>query len=73
MGIGNLTGRAANTAADTVTGLIDQRDYPESEYGLAAFLFTRIAQAERNSSPRDRGYYLELMETCLATVRPARA
>ena len=43
--------------------------YPTNEHALAAYLFERIAQAEKDSGPKDRAYYLQLMTVCLATVR----
>lgn len=44
---------------------------PGSEYGLPAYLIERIAQIERadETRPRDREYCLELLQTCLETVR----
>ena len=72
MQIGKIAGRAANLAADTVGELVGSSPYPETEYGLAAYLFERIAQAEKQDAPRDRAYYLELMRTCLAAVREGK-
>ena len=37
----------------------------------AAYLFERIAQAEKETATQDRDYYLDLMARCLATVREA--
>lgn len=69
-GIGKMAGRAAGSAAGLLGELIGSGAYPESEYGLASYLFERIALAEKDSGPKDRAYYLELMAACLATVRP---
>lgn len=70
-GITRIAGKAANMASDAVGDLINSGVYPESEYGLAAYLFERIAQTERDDEtrPRDREYCLDLMRTCLETVR----
>ena len=43
--------------------------YPESEYGLAAFLFQQIVQSERGTEERNRAYYQQLMSECLEIVR----
>ena len=72
MQIGKIAGKAAGMAADTVGDLLGQAGFPESEYGLAAFLFDRIAQVEKQSAERDRAYYLQLMRECLETVREGR-
>ena len=79
MAIGNLTAKAANVAAGTVSELMGAGAYPETEYGLAAYLFERIAQAEKRDAqaegreaPRDRAYYLELMRACLEVAREGK-
>jgi hypothetical protein len=69
MGIGRLTARAAGVAADAVGDVLGSDAYPETEYGLAAYLFQQIAQSERGEAQRDRAYYLALMKECLAAVR----
>ena len=68
-GLGKLAGKAAGKAAETVGDFIGTATYPETEYALAAYLFERIAQAEKQDAARDRAYYLDLMRTCLAAVR----
>ena len=80
MAIGNITAKAANVAAGTVSELMGSGAYPETEYALAAFLFDRIvqaekrdAQAEKRESPRDRDYHLELMRACLEVVREGKS
>ena len=73
MSIGKIAGRAAGMAVDTVGDLMSGTGYPESEYGLAAFLFDRIAQVEKQDVQRDRAYYHQLMQECLATVRNGQA
>ena len=67
-GIGKITARAAE-AAGAVGSVVSGTIYPESEYALAAYLFDRIAQAEKEQAERSRAYYLELMATCLETAR----
>lgn len=67
-GIGKVGARAAEAAAGMVGDLMGAGVYPTNEHALAAYLFERIAQAEKESGPKDRAYYLELMRTCLATV-----
>ena len=69
MSIGRIAGRAAGMAVDTVGDLMGDAGYPESQYGLAAFLFERIVQVEKNAVERDRAYYKQLMRECLAVVR----
>ena len=68
-GIGKMAARATGTAAGALGELIGSGAYPESEYGLAAYLFERIAHSEKETAAKDRQYYLELMATCLKTVR----
>ena len=68
-GLGRLAGKAAGRAAETVGDLMGTAAYPETEYALAAYLFERIAQAERDTADRSRDYYLELMKSCLEVVR----
>ena len=68
-GLGKLAGKAAGRAAETVGGLVGTAAYPETEYALAAYLFERIAQAERDTEDRSRDYYLDLMRACLEVVR----
>ncbi len=72
MALGRIAARAANVASDAVGEFMGTAAYPETEYGLAAYLFDRIAQAEKNEAPRDRTYYLELMRTCLAATREGK-
>ena len=62
---GNLTAKAA----DAVGEIIGTGVYPETDHALAAFLFDRILQFERDSTERDRDYYFDLMERCLETVK----
>ena len=69
MSFGKFTAKAAGVAADAVGEVLGESSYPESEYGLAAFLFERVAQAERGEENRDREYYLSLMRECLSVVR----
>jgi hypothetical protein len=71
MKLGNITAKAAGVAADAVGGVLSDTVYPETEYGLAAYLFERIAVQEKDTVNRDRAYYLSLMEDCLNTVRAA--
>ena len=71
-GIGKITARAAE-AAGAVGSVVGGTIYPESEYALAAYLFDRIAQAEKEQVERSRAYYLELMATCLETVRAGKS
>ena len=73
MSIGKLAGRAAGVAAGAVGEVFDGGGYPETEYGLAALLFTRIVSSERDKDGKDRAYYLDLMRACLQAVRPAQA
>ncbi len=73
MAIGKFAGKAAGVAADAVGGVLGTSAYPESEYGLAAFLFDRIASKERDQDGKDRAYCLDLMGECLATVRRPKA
>jgi len=68
-GLGKLAGRAAGKAAASVGELVGTAVYPETEYALAAYLFERIAQAERESADRNRDYYLSLMRACLEVAR----
>ncbi len=64
-GFGKLAGKAAGAVGEVIgTGT-----YPESEYALAAYVFDRIVQAERDTAERNRDYYLDLMRACLAAVR----
>lgn len=67
-GIGRVGAKAAEAATGLVGELMGAGVYPSNEHALAAYLFERIAQAEKESGPKDRAYYLELMSTCLATV-----
>lgn len=71
-GLGKMAAKATGQAAGLMGELIGSGAYPESEYGLAAYLFERIAQAEKEQGAKDRDYYLDLMASCLATVREAR-
>ncbi|MDH3475204.1 MAG: hypothetical protein OEM59_16105 [Rhodospirillales bacterium] len=64
-----MAARAAGSASGLLGELIGSGAYPESEYGLAAYLFERIAQAEKEGAAKDRQYYLDLMAACLETVR----
>ncbi len=68
-GIGRVGAKAAEAAAGMVGDLMGAGVYPTNEHALAAYLFERIAQAEKDSGPKDRAYYLQLMTVCLATVR----
>ncbi len=68
-GIGKMTARAAGKASGALGELIGTGVYPETEYALAAYLFERVSQAEKDSAERDRAYHLELMRQCLDTVR----
>ena len=72
MAIGNFAGKAAGVAADAVGGVFGAGTYPETEYGLAAYLFERIAAKERDQDGKDRAYFMALMSECLATVRPPK-
>ncbi len=72
MAIGKIAARAANVASDAVGEFMGGGAFPETEYGLAAYLFDRIAQAEKNEVTRDRAYYLELMRSCLAATREGK-
>ena len=69
MGLGKLTTKAAGIAADAVGEVLGGEAYPETEYGLAAFVFQYVAQSERGEEKRDRAYYLALVKECLAAVR----
>ena len=71
-GIGRFTTKAAGRAAETLSDVIGTQAYPESEYALAAYLFDRILQAERDDADRSRAYYIDLMQVCLETVRARR-
>jgi hypothetical protein len=73
-GIGKLTvktaGKVAGKAAGAVTDMMGQSAFPESEHALAAYLYERILQDEKDSGIRqDRSYHLKLMAECLAAVR----
>jgi hypothetical protein len=68
-GIGKMAAKATGSAAGVLGELIGSGAYPESEYGLAAYLFERIAQSEKETATKDRQYYLDLMAACLETVR----
>lgn len=68
-GIGKMTAKAAGSAAGALGELIGSGAYPETEYGLAAYLFERILQVEKAGAEKDRDYYMELMAACLETVR----
>ena len=68
-GIGRMAAKATGTAAGALGELIGSGAYPESEYGLAAYLFERVVHSEKETAIKDRQYYLELMATCLKTVR----
>ena len=70
-GIGRVGAKAAEAAAGMVGDLMSSGVYPSNEHALAAYLFERIAQAEKDSGPKDRAYYLQLMTVCLTTVREA--
>ena len=63
--IGKVAGRAADMAAGAVGGMMSTDPYPETRYGLAAYLFQQIVQAEKELPGRDRAYYLDLMRQCL--------
>ena len=68
-GIGKVGAKAAEAAAGMVGDLMNSGVYPSNEHALAAYLFERIAQAEKDDGPKDRTYYLQLMTVCLATIR----
>ena len=69
-GIGKFTAKAAERAAGAVTDMMGQGGFPESEHALAAYLYDRIVQAEKESGIRqDRTYHLKLIAECLAAVR----
>ena len=68
-GIGKMTAKAAGSAAGMLGELVGSGAYPETDYALAAYLFERIAQAEKDAAPHDRAYHLALMAACLETVR----
>ena len=72
-GIGRVGAKAAETAVGMVQDLAGSGVYPANDYALAAYLFERIAQAEKEAATLDRQYYLELMAVCLKTVRENRA
>ncbi len=63
-GLGRLAGKAAETVGD----FIGTASYPKTEYALAADLFERSAQAERETSDRTRDYFQELMRSSLDAV-----
>lgn len=71
MSIGKTAVKAASVAAGAVGDLVGDGTYPETEYGLAAYLFDRIAHVEKNKKGRDRDYYTQLMYECVRTIRAA--
>lgn len=71
MSLGKTAARAASVAAGAVGDLVGDGIYPETEYGLAAYLFDRIAHAEKSQKGRDRDYYTQLMYECVRTIRAA--
>lgn len=71
-GIGRMGAKAAESAVSLVQDLTGSGVYPANDYALAAYLFERIAQAEKEAVTQDREYYLTLMARCLETVRDAR-
>lgn len=71
-GIGRVGAKAAGAASGLVGELMGAGVYPANDYALAAYLFERIAQAEKDGGKKDRAYYLELMTVCLATVQAGR-
>ena len=54
-GIGRMTARAAGSAAGVLGELIGSGAYPETEYALAAYLFERIVQAEKDKEAKGPG------------------
>ena len=68
-GIGKIAGKAAGSAAGALGEIMGSGVYPETEYGLAAYLYERVLQTEKTAEARDRDYHLELMRQCLAAVR----
>ena len=68
-GIGRVGAKAAETAVGLVQDFVGNGVFPANEYALAAYLFERIAQAEKETAPKDRQYYLDLMTVCLETAR----
>ncbi|NIA72201.1 hypothetical protein HBA54_26780 [Pelagibius litoralis] len=70
-GIGRMGAKAAESAVNLVQDLTGAGVYPANDYALAAYLFERIAQAEKETATQDRAYYLSLMASCLETVRKA--
>lgn len=72
-GIGKVGARAAEAATGLVGELMGAGVYPSNEHALAAYLFERIAQAEKEVGTKDRAYYLQLMTVCLATVRDPKS
>ncbi len=71
-GIGRVGAKAAETAVGLVQDMVGSGVFPSNDQALAAYLFERIAQAEKDSGPKDRQYYLDLMTVCLETVRDKR-
>ena len=71
-GIGRMGAKAAESAVSLVQDLTGSGVYPTNDYALAAYLFERIAQAEKETVAQDRQYYLTLMAQCLQTVRDVR-
>ena len=72
-GIGRVGAKAAETAVGLVQDMVGSGVYPGNDHALAAYLFERVAQAEKETATPDRQYYLELMAVCLKTVRDNRA
>ena len=72
-GIGRVGAKAAETAVGLVQDMVGSGVYPGNDHALAAYLFERIAQTEKESAIQDRQYYLELMALCLETVRDKTA
>ena len=68
-GIGRMGAKAAESAVSLVQDFVGNGVYPANDYALAAYLFERIAQAEKETIPQDRQYYLALMAQCLDVVR----
>lgn len=64
-------GKAAARTADSVRDINGSAAYPETEFGLAAYLFESIAGAEKGRKDRDRSYYVQLMYECVRTVQAA--
>ena len=71
--IGKFAGRAADMAAGAVGDIMGSDAYPDTRYGLAAYLFDQIVQAEKELPGRNRAYYLDLMRQCLAVASEAEA